>query len=544
MGKGNITSAIGAGKYSLEIIRDIQRAEKEITTLTKKNIILTNTTIPDLTTIYNKSRGTLKAANQKLNAAIQDYIAESITKDQLRVHVKIQLITQRELSQADTNLNVASIQVTSNTKKIELLEDVLPTDTIDVWCADFTTDLAGEVATIEVPGERQTGKVFIRPGHDGNSTYNSAREGQLQPVPVNTPAGSFHAAALLSGVERWRPQYRTGIITAIADDNSACSVGLHKQISSVQNMSVNPDSNVLTNIPFEYMTCNGGAFSVGDSVIVEFTNRDWLQPKVIGFTHDPKGCVLKFRITRDDSTVITDVHAFTFFIRNSSKTWLTVDSEYDVETQYWTLTIEEDFPEDGVEVFFNCIDSVWTKYPYKYKWDDYNPVNSLLQLGTYEAAIPYWVVGGPYYMPTRLPWNPCDPCVDVVGDAWVSQYHHMIVDHFDAAFVQHSSIPYKIIFNLSVEFARSSYLNEEEECHFCFPCGYTIKSDCGQVSVEWGKAGGDLFEKGSTVFSGVIGGAIHKYIIQNTFVECFLGKDEINLCLNSANFGMWAVYDY
>ncbi|MCK9362151.1 MAG: transglutaminase-like cysteine peptidase [Syntrophales bacterium] len=43
-------------------------------------------------------------------------------------------------------------------------------------------------------------------------------------------------------------------------------------------------------VPVEYMTCNSSAFIVGDEVVVEFTGQNWLTPKVIGFTKNPRAC--------------------------------------------------------------------------------------------------------------------------------------------------------------------------------------------------------------------------------------------------------------
>ena len=43
-------------------------------------------------------------------------------------------------------------------------------------------------------------------------------------------------------------------------------------------------------VPIEYMTCGASAFSDEDYVIVEFTDQDWSNPKVIGFASNPEPC--------------------------------------------------------------------------------------------------------------------------------------------------------------------------------------------------------------------------------------------------------------
>ncbi|HUT44284.1 MAG TPA: hypothetical protein VMW95_08085, partial [Desulfobacterales bacterium] len=47
---------------------------------------------------------------------------------------------------------------------------------------------------------------------------------------------------------------------------------------------------IIQDVPFEYMDCNGGAFTNNDEVIVEFTGQDWANPKVIGFKANPVPC--------------------------------------------------------------------------------------------------------------------------------------------------------------------------------------------------------------------------------------------------------------
>jgi predicted transglutaminase-like cysteine proteinase len=50
------------------------------------------------------------------------------------------------------------------------------------------------------------------------------------------------------------------------------------------------DSREAYTVPIEYMDCGGSVFAVGDNVVVEFTDRDWYDPKVIGFLTNPKEC--------------------------------------------------------------------------------------------------------------------------------------------------------------------------------------------------------------------------------------------------------------
>ena len=46
----------------------------------------------------------------------------------------------------------------------------------------------------------------------------------------------------------------------------------------------------LAGVSIEYMNCHAAAFADGDEVIVEFTDQDFSQPKVIGFKENPENC--------------------------------------------------------------------------------------------------------------------------------------------------------------------------------------------------------------------------------------------------------------
>lgn len=191
---------------------------------------------------------------------------------------------------------VAILIKTAMEKRKEFLEgaDVPNDPIISAWCADLTEDLAGDVGTIEIPGERKA--VNIQPGYNGNATFNQPRDGQLEPAIAGTPAGVFYNLAMLPGWQKWRPSYRFGTITSINGDT--CTVSLESAHSSQQNLDVN-QSSALYNVPIEYMTCNGAAFSEGDGVIIEFEDRDWNKPKVIGFDAEPKPCSKKCSLMED-----------------------------------------------------------------------------------------------------------------------------------------------------------------------------------------------------------------------------------------------------
>jgi predicted transglutaminase-like cysteine proteinase len=69
----------------------------------------------------------------------------------------------------------------------------------------------------------------------------------------------------------------------------------------------------LTDVPVEYMSCNVGAFADGDPVIIEFTDRDFSQPKVIGFRSNPSGCISHGICFWSSWTAYTDMYGWIYY---------------------------------------------------------------------------------------------------------------------------------------------------------------------------------------------------------------------------------------
>ncbi len=160
-----------------------------------------------------------------------------------------------------------------------------------IWCADLTEDLSGDVGIIEVPGE-QTAR-NVQPGYNANAVYSGSRDGQILPAIVSTPAATFWNLAMLPGWQKWKPTYRYGTITSIDYPANTCNLNLEPATSSQQNIDVNQGT-ALVDVPIEYMTCNAAAFAVDDVVLVEFTNQDFTTPKVIGFKDHPQPCGARY----------------------------------------------------------------------------------------------------------------------------------------------------------------------------------------------------------------------------------------------------------
>jgi hypothetical protein len=202
-----------------------------------------------------------------------------------------------EIAAMDEGLekDLKTLHKTALEKREELIQADMPADpTVAAWCTDLTEDLSGTVGTIEVPGER--GTVLIQPGYAGSATYDSDRDGILQPSLGGTPESVFFNWSLRPGWQKWMPTYRFGTIIAIAGDN--CDIRLFNAQSSDQGLQVNQTTS-LTNVAIEYMDCNGAAFSIGDEVVIKFEGQNWDTPKVIGFKDNPQACAFYIRLTID-----------------------------------------------------------------------------------------------------------------------------------------------------------------------------------------------------------------------------------------------------
>jgi len=266
--------------------------------------------------------------------------------------------------------NVAELKKTALEKRIEYMEANMPDDTtISAWCAEFTEDLAGEVGTIEVPGER--GQVVIQPGYDSNAVYDADRDGQLAPSLNNTFEGAWYNLAMLPGWQKWKPTYRFGTISNLV--LNTCDVLLEPAISSQQSLDVN-QTTTLTGVTIEYMTCNGSAFNNGDQVVVEFTDQNWSNPKIVGFKDNPVTCGTTGSAEFDDAlnqnieiadsvdwTIIGDQNfTFDFWVRMRSfptpGSFFQLFSQYDpVAPAAVDMTIED----DALSLFFNSPAGSW-----------------------------------------------------------------------------------------------------------------------------------------------------------------------------------------
>jgi len=114
-------------------------------------------------------------------------------------------------------------------------------------------------------------------------------DGILKPREFMSPEQAFYNAAILPGVQKWRPTYRRGTLTAINRPANTGSVSLTDAYSEAQSLNINQAA-TLTGVEFEYMDCHNIPFQVGDDVVVKFIGQDQSEPRIIGFLDNPKAC--------------------------------------------------------------------------------------------------------------------------------------------------------------------------------------------------------------------------------------------------------------
>jgi hypothetical protein len=291
MGKGRILTAHGEGRYTIEILEDRARAESA-KALAEARVVDLGTRISDLETEYTDAQAVVDAAATDIDQAIDDYHAEILADgtsatDIGAVTTELTVELQEAASKRDAiagQISTLKSQRLAAQKRISLIDALPPLRQQEAWCADYTEDLSGDVATAEVPGE--IGQVIVKPGFEGANQWSAAEDGAIQPALSGTPASVFYNLAMMPGWQKWRPTFRIATISNI--DNDLCDITLDAATSSQQGLGVNAERGY-SGVPIMYMDCNGDAFEDGDSVLVGFSgNTD--APMVVGFEKEPKQC--------------------------------------------------------------------------------------------------------------------------------------------------------------------------------------------------------------------------------------------------------------
>lgn len=293
MGKARIIESLGEGQYVIEIVEARERAE-----LAKKDAEARAQKLQaDISALDGRiasAQAAVSRAASAQDAAINQYRQEMTEQGASSVNIDSIALALLNAARQRDNLKAEkrtkALRAAADNALIARINALPPLRQMQAWCADYTDDLTGEVATAEVPGE--IGSVIIKPGFENANQWSANEDGAIQPALASTPAGTFYNLAMMPGWQKWRPTFRTAVITGL--DGDTCSISLDAATSSQHGLSVNAQSSY-SGVPILYMECDGGAFEVGDKVLVALVgNVD--RPTVVGFEREPRVCNLGYAI--------------------------------------------------------------------------------------------------------------------------------------------------------------------------------------------------------------------------------------------------------
>jgi len=343
MGVAKILSHSGEGLYAIELQYRTQLILKKRDDLAKE-IKELNEDFEEyqenLTELQEELEYTEITLNTLINSPLfpltgSDIAAGITTKEEKRENDLKQLtrkITslEREIIFVEEQINLNEIRFETADKERILYEEHSDDPILlEAWCIEYNVDLKADdfVETIEINDEynEPNTKINIRPvtAKTIPELQNKVElEGRLfktvleESIPqVEHPLNSEKWTIAwnwmtLPAMQRWRPLYRIGRITAINIATQKCNLTYNEQ---EYYSSVLPFPNFLDavdfaggegkysielkiaeeNVPVVYMDCNIEPFKVDDIVVVEYQKRDFLKPQVIGFHENPKRCEIR-----------------------------------------------------------------------------------------------------------------------------------------------------------------------------------------------------------------------------------------------------------
>lgn len=311
MGKATIVSGGTAGLYTIAYQLDTSAANAKRAKLQALSATLEATDIPAREQLVSDTRAAVTVEEGNFATAVAGYAAGSVTKEQLKTAQTSLTAARGRLQYHTKKLAELKAQLLSLTAEITRINALPTSETRAAWCADYTENLTGTVATIEADGD--TRETIIRPGYNGGATWNAARgiaqEARASPSPEQT----FYNWAMRTGWQKWRPIYRIATVTAkvgtdpdakldIAFDNASAvdhPDGMNLMINYV---------GALYSVPVIYRNCGSTMFEVGDRVVVEFPSQTWdaADWRVIGFESHPRPCwPYRIKIRDENGNTIT-----------------------------------------------------------------------------------------------------------------------------------------------------------------------------------------------------------------------------------------------
>lgn len=296
MGRARYISGGEEGRYTIEIDQGSEEKDANLAVLNRRisqldtNIALQQAENANGQVIVNQIRAAYAIAVDQYIAALNetrgDPEAELPPSDDITEILGILRNAESQLGIANAKLAAWKLEREECRRQVARWNEFQAIETRNAWCADYTeepefSDI--DLATIEVEGE--PGLILVAPG--APPAINA--DGYLAAREVQRGHQVYYNAALLPGWQKWKPTYRTGVITGINFEAETCTVALDEAASTSQGLDIN-QAQTLEEVPIVYMDCNAAAFDISDRVVVKFVGQDWGNPRVIGFVDTPQEC--------------------------------------------------------------------------------------------------------------------------------------------------------------------------------------------------------------------------------------------------------------
>jgi hypothetical protein len=305
MGKALITGGGEEGRYTIDLdFGEAQRlalfnAATEALAIIEQRVTEQQGYVDTADAIEASARAALAVTFDELVAQLQvnptaPASARALYDSLLRDYRKLQAQHQP----MRIALNALKAAKTRAQLRVRTWQDLATKSTRQAWCATFTEDAAGTVATIEVKGEPDL--IVIAPGGRG---HIPTIDGEVLARELMSPEQAYFNAAILPGWQKFKPTYRWGTIRSIDWDGETADIDLAPALSSAQRLDVNQASS-LSAVPIFYLDCGARCFSLDERVIVRFTAQDWAAPELIGYLDTPRPCPPKFVPPLDDEGVL------------------------------------------------------------------------------------------------------------------------------------------------------------------------------------------------------------------------------------------------
>jgi len=242
---------------------------------------------------------------------------DKATPEKLGEAVRLFALAQNKLLAAQKEMDrllAERLQRISRIDELETIQDTLDNLEIDCWCVHYEEGftVGQEVSTLEIPGwyvEDGINKVSTLYSGKSNqrnvvwtersiniAPYGSGSYGKLALSDNMSPASIFYNCAMEPGHLKWKPAFRYGILSTV--DSIGSTIVLNdansRKISNRESDLPINQQEMLSNVPIEYLQCGYRLFSVGDEVVVLFTDFDQIKPVIVGFRREPKYCNPRF----------------------------------------------------------------------------------------------------------------------------------------------------------------------------------------------------------------------------------------------------------